>query len=182
MVIFMNENGKFALVKRPSSAIEKAAPGAKRILSGMIADAHALAKKRPLKIIVVDDDECFRELVESVILDKFQNVSVQMFSSPYKAWQELQRNDPDLLITDDMMMGSNQVNNGYDLVKLLAERKVNYPIIVASGYSPTEQWVREFAAENLSITFLGKPFTNEQFYQELSKHLGSRLQFRNGKT
>jgi hypothetical protein len=42
----MNENGKFALVKKTSGAIEKAAPGAKRILSGMTMDALALAVRK----------------------------------------------------------------------------------------------------------------------------------------
>ena len=170
----------FALVRKPSSAVEKVAPRAKRILSGMVADTFALTKKRPLKIIVVDDDEWFREFVESVILDKFQNVGVQIFYDPHKVWQELQRDNTDLLITDDMMCGSGEVKNGYDLVKRLVEKKVNYPIIIASGLG-SEMW-REFTDKNSNVTFLGKPFTNEQFYEELSKHLGSRLQFRNGKS
>ena len=38
----MNEKKDFALVRRPSSAVEKVAPGAKRILSGMVADTLAL--------------------------------------------------------------------------------------------------------------------------------------------
>lgn len=41
----MNEKTDFVLVKRPSSALKKVAPGAKRVLSGMVADALALAKK-----------------------------------------------------------------------------------------------------------------------------------------
>jgi hypothetical protein len=41
----MNEKNDFALVRRPSSAVEKAAPGAKRILSGMVTDTLALRKK-----------------------------------------------------------------------------------------------------------------------------------------
>jgi hypothetical protein len=40
----MNKKDDFALVRKPSSAVEKAAPGAKRILTGMIADTLALAK------------------------------------------------------------------------------------------------------------------------------------------
>jgi TPR repeat protein len=39
----MNENNGFALVPRPPGAIEKAEPGAMRILSGMVADTLALA-------------------------------------------------------------------------------------------------------------------------------------------
>ncbi len=41
----MNNNDNFALVLRPSSALEKAAPGAKRILSDMVADTLVLTKK-----------------------------------------------------------------------------------------------------------------------------------------
>ena len=40
----MNEKDNFALVPKPPSAVEKAAPGAKRILSGMAADTLALVK------------------------------------------------------------------------------------------------------------------------------------------
>jgi len=40
----MGEKKNFALVRKPSSAVERAAPGAKRILSGMVADALVLAQ------------------------------------------------------------------------------------------------------------------------------------------
>lgn len=42
----MNEKNDFALVRKPSSAVEKAAPGAKRILSGMVADTIILVESR----------------------------------------------------------------------------------------------------------------------------------------
>ena len=44
----MNEKNDFALILKPSSAVEKAAPGAKRILFGIITDTLALAKKEHL--------------------------------------------------------------------------------------------------------------------------------------
>ena len=42
----MSENNDFALAPRPSGALEKAEPGAKRILSGMVADTLALMPAR----------------------------------------------------------------------------------------------------------------------------------------
>jgi Leucine-rich repeat (LRR) protein len=59
----MNENTDFVLVKRTSSALEKVAPGAKRVLSGMVADALALAKREqsalnPSKFRIGDYDWC----------------------------------------------------------------------------------------------------------------------------
>lgn len=41
----MNDRNDFALVRKPSSAVEKTAPRAKRILTGMVADTLALTKK-----------------------------------------------------------------------------------------------------------------------------------------
>jgi hypothetical protein len=38
----MNEKTDFVLVKRPSSALEKVAPGAKRVSTGLVANALAL--------------------------------------------------------------------------------------------------------------------------------------------
>src|ERR1035437_1700410 len=42
----MAENKNHSLIVRPGSAVEKAAPGAKRILSGMVADTLALIPER----------------------------------------------------------------------------------------------------------------------------------------
>jgi tetratricopeptide (TPR) repeat protein len=42
----MAENKNHSLVRRPANAVEKAAPGAKRILSGMVADTFALLSAR----------------------------------------------------------------------------------------------------------------------------------------
>jgi TPR repeat protein len=42
----MNEVEKFALVPRPSGALEKAEPGTKRVLAGMVQDALSLARTK----------------------------------------------------------------------------------------------------------------------------------------
>lgn len=52
----MNDRNDFALVRKPSSAVEKAAPRAKRVLSGMVAETLALAKKSD-----IDCDALVRE-------------------------------------------------------------------------------------------------------------------------
>jgi TPR repeat protein len=51
----MNEKDNFALVPRAAGLLEKAEPGAKRILSGMVADTLALAKKTASKEVRVAD-------------------------------------------------------------------------------------------------------------------------------
>ena len=75
-----DEKNGFALVRKPSNAVEKAAPGAKRILSGMVADALALRKiATPRRIVVVNDEPMLLELYDRVIQDNFKNAIVLKF-------------------------------------------------------------------------------------------------------
>jgi len=122
----------------------------------------------------VDDEDVLLKLIWQAIRTKFKNVIIQAFQDGDQAWQQLLRADPDILITDDKMPGL----TGEDLIRRLAETGVPYPIIVTSGWPPTERWVREYADKNLNITFLRNPFTSEQLYGELSRQLGSKLKCR----
>jgi len=62
----MNEKNDFALVTRSPSALEKAGPGAKRIMSAMVADTLALSKKEQFAPTPtesrIDLQDCLREL------------------------------------------------------------------------------------------------------------------------
>ncbi|MGA3283404.1 MAG: response regulator [Verrucomicrobiota bacterium] len=192
----MNEGNKFALVPRPSSAVEKPKLGKERILSGMVADTLALVKKelRPKhRILLVDDEADTIRLLESVICDWFKEATVLTFQDGDKAWQELQREDPDILITDLIRPGS---MNGWEMISMLAERKVKYPIVLLTGRTKVPGPVKEMYQQGkmtseefmyevmhtpaddvqdllrrvsppLNITFLGKPFENEELLKVL---------------
>jgi DNA-binding NtrC family response regulator len=166
-----NDKNNFALVRKPSGAVEKVAPGARRILSGIVADTLALTKRKP-RIIAVDDEKdwLLDTFIEPLIRKWFKEVTFLSFSEGEKAWQELLCEDPDFLITDMVRRGM----SGYEMLPLLAERKVKYPILVMSGYVE-EKLVRHHAGQDLNILFLKKPFTSEQLHSELSKHFNSRL-------
>jgi len=163
----MNESDNFALVPRQPAQLEKAEPGPKRVLSGMVTDTLALVRSRPLKIILVDDEELLLELIELAIRAKFKNVIVQKFQDSRKALQELQREKPDLLMTDDKMPGL----TGEDIVRHLVDRNATYPIIVGGGWPSTEEWVRKIKDKKSNISFLLYPCTTEQLYAEIAKHL-----------
>jgi FixJ family two-component response regulator len=152
----------FPLVRRTPSAIEKAESGTKRVLSGMVVDTLALAKKepsqktRPLRIVMVNDEEGVLRSFEVVIRHWFKDVTMLMFDNGAAALEELLQTDPDLLITDDRMA----VMAGKELCQRLLDRQVTYPVIVDSGFEPreqTEQWVREFANRGLNISYLHWP-------------------------
>jgi TPR repeat protein len=170
----LNGGGKhndFPLVRRPSSAVEKAAPGAKRILSGMVADTLVLVKKaRPPRIVLVDDENWLREFLELVIHSCIKDAVVLSFDNGDQAWQELLSTDPDLLITDINRPGL----NGLKMLSLLAARKVKFPILVASGFANKKELL-QYAGPDLNFSFLRKPFTIAAFHCELLGHLAGKV-------
>jgi hypothetical protein len=164
----------FSLVRRPSSAVEKAAPGAKRILSGMVADTLALVRKaRPIRIVILDDEEGPRRSYVAILKGCWQHgEEILEFEDARDAWQELSRTDTDLFITDIGHVGI----SCKEMLTRLAERKVKYPVLVIScmlgDYEidgkkyPERAWVKEVRRDwrpNLNVTFLSKPFTVKEF-------------------
>jgi DNA-binding NtrC family response regulator len=164
----MKEKDNFALVRKPSSAVEKAAPGAKRILSGMIADALVLTKRKPsTRIVVIDENPYPVELMERAIKKWFKTVVLHTFHNRNEGLQELSRQSPELLIVEIVN------DNKYDFktLQMLADKKVAYPIVVTSGLEQPRFAVNEFATQGLDITFLLKPFTAEPFFRILESKL-----------
>jgi len=107
-------------------------------------------------------------MMELTIRNKYKNIDLRTFQDSKKAWQELAQRDPDLLITG----ANNGELSGEEIVRRLIEQKVAYPILVMSGWSPAEKWVKSFANKKPNISFLPKPFTTEQLHAEISKLLG----------
>jgi CheY-like chemotaxis protein len=169
----MSEKDNFALVRRPRSSLEKGEAGPKRIVSGMVAETLALAKKgpprsqRPLRIVSVNDEKILLELVEVIISGYFKAVIVQSFQDAEEAWQELSRSDPDLLITDDIMGKL----DGEDIVRRLADRKAAYPIIVIQGYPEREQWVLDCVKRGEDVTLLRAPYRAESLVRAVESGL-----------
>ncbi|MDD5138840.1 MAG: response regulator [Verrucomicrobiales bacterium] len=180
----MEKKGNFALVRKSSSAIEKVAPGAKRILSGMVADAHALAKnkeRKKLRIVVLDDEEGPRRSCVAMFKSCWPNgAEILEFENAHDAWQELSRADPDLFITDITHPGMTCL----DTLTGLAERKVKYPVLVISArlgleleaekYPEAAAYIHELKRDrrpNLHVYFLPKPYTPKEFQTALEAAL-----------
>lgn len=143
---------------------------------------------RLLRIVHIDDEPWFGELAEAIIKDTFGEVQLLRFQDSDTAWVELQRSDPDLLITDmnnTNVPGRNRYMGmgGWKLLPLLAEKKVKYPILVVSGsfsMPGVESRARKCAGRDLNISFMTKPFLIEFFKSEIlrvliwKRHSGSR--------
>jgi len=111
-------------------------------------------RTRPLRIVMVNDEEGVLQSFETAIRYWFKDVTMLMFDNGAAALEELSQTDPDLLITDDRMA----VMGGDELCQRLLDRKVSYPIIVYSACEPLEpEWVRALASRGLNISFLHVP-------------------------
>jgi len=164
-------------------------------LSGMVSDALALVRKQPRskpRIVIVNDWPEPIRLMELLIRDRFEEVTLLTFRNGVEAWQELQREAPDLLITD--MRRENDPMDGWVMIPLLAEKKVKYPVVVVSGYTgnaakhydkagkPASVTFRELiqqARESLDITAMAAPFESEEFLEVLEGKLkipGAKIQ------
>ena len=131
----MSENDNFALVPRLPGALEKAEPGAKRILSGIVADTLTLAKKeppqkaRPLRIIMVDDVDTTLESIKLVMQYLLPEATILAFQLAGDGLEEVERQHPDLFTTDWTHAGM----PGAEILERLAAMKVKYPIFVISA-------------------------------------------------
>ncbi len=125
-------NSNFALVPRAPSALEKAEPGTKTVLSGIVADTLALANKKQRskrRIVILDDDSDILEFYKACISAWFEETTVLTFQDDADALRELTRSDPELLIMDMRR----PTGNGEDVLALLVQRRVKYPVLVISG-------------------------------------------------
>jgi two-component system, response regulator, stage 0 sporulation protein F len=79
------------------------------------------------KILIVDDYDGIRRSLSMALGD--QGYIVSSAEDGQKAWDLIQKDQPDLLITDWEM----PILNGSGLIKKLNEGKYTFPIIVNSG-------------------------------------------------
>ena len=104
-------------------------------------------------VYVVDDDPAMRSslrwLIESVGLVVRTCASAQEFLSTY------QPNDPGCLVLDVRMPGM----SGLDLQNVLAERKIEIPILIITGYAEVPLAVRAMKAG--AFDFIEKPFSDQ---------------------
>jgi CheY-like chemotaxis protein len=105
---------------------------------------------RPPRIVVVDDERVLVEILGDLIRIWIKEATLLLFNDSTKAWEELSRQDPDLLITDDLM----PCLCGQEICERLLERRATYPIIVRSTLTDSESWVRQLARGGLNVSFL----------------------------
>jgi two-component system, sensor histidine kinase and response regulator len=119
----------FAPGCQPSQVKDKQLPQTK-VLTGGLPQAETNSPKR---ILFVDDEPLIRQLHKELLSDV--GYAVELAEDGAVAWDALQRQNYDLLITDNDMPKL----TGIELLKKLHAARVYVPTIMVSGTMPTEE-------------------------------------------
>ena len=131
-------------------------------------DKDRMTPKKDVKhrIVIVDDSPMLAVQLGEYIRACLEDTEVLVFYDGVSAWKELTQTDPNVLITDMQRFDG---MSGWDMLPLLAERKIKYPILLITGYSEKNDpadgktlWdvhdLLRSACSNLNVTVLPKPF------------------------
>ncbi len=104
-------------------------------------------------VLILDDQSTGRAILEKVIMQVADNISVSDFGNPIQALTWLESNDVDLIITDFRMPDMNGLEFIHQVRKL--ERCKNVPIMMITVVSEKE--IRYEALEAGATAFLTRP-------------------------
>ena len=120
-------------------------------------------RNAPKRILVVDDDEVIRQ-VNADMLSRY-GYETETAEDGAAAWEALQANGYDLLITDNNMPKV----SGVELVKKLRSAHMKLPVVLASGAIPTE--AMNWNSSLHLAAMLPKPFTVDELLAIVKKLL-----------
>jgi DNA-binding response OmpR family regulator len=119
--------------------------------------------RKPHRILMVEDDGEIRRLnVEALTCSGYH---VDAAEDGAVAWETLQRNKYDLVVTDNDMPKV----TGVELLKMLHAARMLVPVIMATGARPEAEFARHPGLE--PDLLLLKPYTVQQFLESVRKVL-----------
>ncbi len=122
-------------------------------------------------VLIVEDNEDMLWFISSLLQPCFQ---VSMAEHAEKALEFIQRNEPDLILSDIMMPGK----GGFGLVKELksSPKYSHIPIILITALSGRDKELEALAVG--ADDYITKPFDAAILVQKVSNRIHNRLQFR----
>jgi DNA-binding response OmpR family regulator len=117
----------------------------------------------PHRILVVEDDVDIRRLNTEVLIESGYHVDAA--ENGVAAWQSLNTDSYDLLITDNDM----PMVTGMDLIKKMRAEDMMMPVILMSGTLPTEE-LKQHPWLHIQATLL-KPYTLAELFRTVKEVL-----------
>ncbi len=126
-----------------------------RQFTGAGRSAEQAAVGKNLRVLLVEDEVALRQLALKVLSNHGYRVTCA--ENGEEAWQTLQAEEFDLLVTDIQMPKM----TGNELVKKVLCSRPELPVLMMSGYNPEGQVPDE-------VLFLPKPFTPQQLVEKVA--------------
>jgi FixJ family two-component response regulator len=111
-------------------------------------------------VFVVDDDPAMRDSMSFLVSSV--GIAVETYPSAQAFLDSYDRERPGCLVLDVRMPGM----SGLELQELLAERSVELPIIMVTGYGDVQMAIRALHAG--AVDFLEKPFTDQALLDRIN--------------
>jgi len=108
----------------------------------------------PHRILVVEDNRDLRQLNAGMLIHS--GYAVEVAEDGAAAWEALQANRYDLLITDNNMPKL----TGIELLKKLRSARMGLPVIMATGTVPTQELAQNPWLE--PVAMLAKPYATDR--------------------
>jgi two-component system response regulator YesN len=118
-----------------------------------------------VKILIADDDEEVSNIIARCLLKRYKNIKVETVANGQEAVCSIQKNIPNILISDICM----PILNGLELAKFIREKNLDTKIILLSGYNKFE-YAQEAIKYGIS-NYILKPCIEEELYEALDKIL-----------
>jgi DNA-binding response OmpR family regulator len=108
------------------------------------------------KILIVDDEPSVARLIEEILNDHIENISISTCHDGLEAYNHICSNEVDLVITDHKM----PFCTGLSLItKMKEHHKKQTPVIFVSAYIPE---IKSSFENYENVLFLDKPFKSER--------------------
>jgi DNA-binding NtrC family response regulator len=135
-----------------------------------MAERRVISDDKPYRILVVDDEPAIRRLNSDLLMEA--GYEVDAVGNGVMAWEVLNQNHYDLLITDNLMPKM----SGVELLKKLHACHRFLPVIMATGTLPVEEIKCEpwFSM----TTILLKPYTLQELIETVKNSLRSTSRVR----
>jgi len=124
--------------------------------------------KRPLRIVVLNDEKIAQFFIKAGIFSWRANVEVLSCYDGDSIMAKIPRFSPDLFITDVFHPGKSVL----DLLESMTARSVKCPILLITGCSSAQRELEYAEKNHLELHYLGMPFRKEQIWEKLAAILG----------
>ena|SRR5665647_603492 len=116
------------------------------------------------KILILDDDQDLLSVVKPLL--KKNGFDVWAFANWQKAWEDIKRSKPNLILLDVFLKGMDGMDVCKKLKSISSTR--NIPVIMFSSYpNIAETAIDEFGADE----FIAKPFEVNELVRKIKKVL-----------